>query len=285
MNWRAVRFLTLLVLVGLGYAYTWFWLYKRWSDPDSFFAHGFIVPVVFLWLLHRRKACLKALQPAPDLRGLFLIVPALLLHLAAMTVEVYSPSGFTLPILVAGLIVYFWGWGHLKLLLFPVIFLFFAIPLPLNWVHDLSFRLKIIAVQLSTMVASLTGIEARMEGSFIYFTSGEHLLVGSPCSGLRSLIALLALGFLYAVEFLPLNRLGRIVFIILAGPIAMISNVIRISFLCVLGGYCGVETTEGAVHDLSGYAIYVIALILMIVLGRLMGATRMFKGRPQCEQT
>jgi exosortase len=278
-----IRFVALLLLTGVAYGYTWYWLYVRWTEPDTFFAHGFLIPGVFLWLLYRRRECLARLEPSPTWLGLLLIVPALLLHLCAMAVELYSPSGFTLPVLLAGIILYCWGWPHLKLLLFPVAFLFFGVPWPLNWVHAMSFRLKIVAVDLSTQATNLLGTACQESGSFILFASGERLLVGNPCSGLRSLIALVALGFLYVMEFLPLNRAGRVVFILLTVPIAMVANIVRIVFLCLLAGHSGVPATQGLAHDLSGYAIYAVALLLMILCGRIMEVLPFFQRRKSCD--
>jgi exosortase len=269
----------LAVLVAVAYAYTWYWLYVRWTAPDSFFAHGFLVPLISIWLVFRRKERLQALDPASDFRGLLLVIPALLLHVMAIQVEVYSPSGFTLPVLLAGLVLYFGGFRFLKVLLFPIAYLFFAIPLPMNWVHAMSFQLKIVAVNMSCGLSGLLGAEIRDDGSFILFESGEHLLVGSPCSGLRSLVALLALGVLYAVEFTRLNTMGRLVFIALAVPIAMVSNILRITFLCMLADTMGVPATTGAVHDLSGYGIYLVALVLMAASGRLLQAVPVLKRR------
>jgi exosortase len=197
----------------------------------------------------------------------------------AVYLEVYSPSGFTLPVLIGGIIIYFWGWGIFKTLFFPLFYLFFAIPFPMNWVHTLSFRLKIIAMGISTSLARFLGVEMEEKGSYLFFQDGDHLLVGSPCSGLRSLIALVALGVLYAVEFTSLNLMGRTVVILLTVPIAMISNVLRITFLCLLADGAGVEAASGWVHDVSGYAIYVVALVLMMICGRIFSAIPFFRGR------
>jgi exosortase len=283
MHGRALRFAGLFLLTGLAYAYTWYWLYRRWSAPDSLFAHGFLIPFVFLWLLGRRRERFERLDPVPDYRGLFLILPALCLHLLAMHVEVYSPSGFTLPILLAGIILYFWGWPRLKVLRFPVLYLYFAIPLPMNWVHALSFRLKIFVISLSTGLARFLGADLVDRGSSLEFGRGGSLPVENPCSGLRSLVALLALGVLYAVEFASLSVLGRLVFVLLAIPIAMASNVLRITFLCMVADRYGVQAASGAVHDGSGYAIYIIAFLLMLAFGRLLSAVPVFRRRAPCE--
>lgn len=274
-----IRMVPLAALVAVAYAYTWYWLYVRWTAPESFFAHGFIVPLVSIWLVFRRTDRLKSLEPAPDYRGLLLVVPALLLHVMAIQVEVYSPSGFTLPVLIGGMVLYFGGWRYFKELLFPIAYLFFAIPLPMNWVHAASFQLKIVAVNVACSLSGLLGTQIREDGSFILFESGEHLIVGSPCSGLRSLVALLALGVLYAMEFTRLNMAGRLLFIALAVPIAMVSNILRITFLCLLADAMGVSATTGAVHDLSGYAIYLVALALMAASARALQAVPVFQRR------
>ena len=191
MHWRIIRFAGLFLLTGLAYAYTWYWLYRRYSAPDSLFAHGFLIPLVFIWLFMRRRVQLESIEPHPDYRGLLLILPALGLHLLAVHVELYSPSGFTLPILLAGIILYFWGGSRLKVLRFPVLYLYFALPVPMNWVQALSFRLKLFVISLSTWLARLLGADLVDRGSSLEFSSGGSLPVENPCSGLRSLVALL----------------------------------------------------------------------------------------------
>lgn len=283
MHWPVARFFGLALAVGLTYAYIGYWLYVRWSGPDSYFHHGFLIPLFFLWMLWRRRARLRSVRHEPDYRGLLLVVPALSLHLLAVYMELYSPSGFTLPVLFGGMILYFFGWEVLKILLFPLLYLYFAIPPPMTMINALSFRLKIIAMGVANSLNRLLGIEVREEGSYLHFSNGDSLLVDAPCSGLRSLIALLAIGVLYCFEFVPLSRLGKAVFIVMMIPVAMASNVLRISFLCIVTHCWNADTASGLIHDLSGYAVYGVALLMMIALGRLLRLMPLFAGRPPCE--
>ena len=94
-----------------------------------------------------------------------------------------------------------------------------------------------------------------------------------------ALIALVALGVLYAVEFTSLNRWGRLLFVALTVPIAMVSNVLRITFLCLVADHWGTDAASGVVHEGSGYAIYFVALFLMIACGRLLAAFPRFLRR------
>ena len=154
---------------------------------------------------------------------------------------------------------------------------------PMNWVQAMSFRLKLVAIDQSTALARFLGAELLNRGSAIEFAGGGSLPVENPCSGLRSLVALLALGVLYAVEFTSLNLKGRVLFILLAVPIAMASNVLRITFLCLVADRFGVAAASGAVHDGSGYAIYIVAFLLMLACGRPLHAIPAFRGRAPCE--
>jgi len=265
-----LRYLLIALLLGATYSYICYWLYVRWSSEDSFFSHGYLIPFVSIWLCVRRKQILSKIESKPDLRGLYLLIPALVFHIMAVYKEVYSPSGMTIPVVIAGVIMYLHGWDMLRALIFPVVYLYSAIPLPLSWISVASYNLKIAAINLSTTISGLFGAHIREKGSYLIFDNGSTLLVGSPCSGLRSLIALIALGVLYAIEFSRLNVLGITIFIIITGPIAYLSNVLRITFLCLTADNFGASSITGFVHDASGYGIYIIAFLMMLGLGWLL---------------
>ena len=206
------------VAIGLAVLAWWptgRWLHERWTAADSFYGHGFLVAPLTLWLAFRKRSLLASIPAAPSSWGLALVIPALLVHLAALRIEVYSPSGLALIPLVFGVIWFLSGFRRARALWFPVLFLVFAIPLPLPWVSEAAFHLKMFAVSAATGLLDLFGMRLTMEGSYIYFEGGGRLVVGSPCSGLRSLLSILAVGVLYTAEFAELSKPGRVV---LTGP-------------------------------------------------------------------
>lgn len=271
-------YVLLILLFGITYSHIWKWLYERWTWSESFYSHGFLIPFVSLWLCFRSKNALVQANQSPDYRGLFVLLPAIGAHMCAVRLDLYSPSGLTLPLVISGLVIYLKGFDVFKILCFPIAYLYFAIPLPLNWIQETSYELKSLAIGLSTGLAGVFGAQIQEKGAYLVFQDGGTLLVGSPCSGLRSLIALFALGILFVAAFSSLNKKGAGLFILLMGPIAVFSNVLRITFLCLIADSLGAQATKGWVHDLSGYLIYVIALVLMLGLNRGLSSMNCFAG-------
>jgi exosortase len=141
--------------------------------------------------------------------------------------------------------------------------------------NQISYALKEITVQLSTRAAEALGVTLQRSGMTLYLATGE-LRMENPCSGLRSLLALLATGAVFA-WLQPGGWWRRLIILFSAVPIAMIGNAVRITLLIVVGHYVGVKEATGQFHELSGYLIYVIALI------GLMGVRALLTPKPQAK--
>jgi exosortase len=173
---------------------------------------------------------------------------------------------FCLP-LAGGMIWYGWGARAAKDLAFPVAYLAFAIPLP--FVEPLSVPLQQWTAAFSTALARLLGVPATHEGSRVMLTTC-NLTVGAPCSGLRSLVALLALATVLA--FVLQGRWwARCLLVVLAVPVALIANVGRVLALLVVAERWGQHVALQIWHDWSGFAFFAIAFVLLIVLSRGLG--------------
>jgi exosortase len=99
------------------------------------------------------------------------------------------------------------------------------------------------------------------DGSFVHF-GDDKLLVGEVCGGLRSLIALIAFGAI--MSYISKTRvLARLLILLISGPVAIVSNMIRIFGLCVVGYFWGSSIAAGKFHDISGILIFVVAFILL----------------------
>jgi len=99
------------------------------------------------------------------------------------------------------------------------------------------------------------------EGNIFHLTSGA-LEVADACSGLRSLISMLALGVLIA--FISRYTLWKKwVLVIAAFPIAIIANIIRLVLLVFLADRYGISIAESFMHTLSGILVFVIGLIML----------------------
>jgi exosortase len=138
------------------------------------------------------------------------------------------------------------------------------IPLPLALIASLSFRLKIFAAQVATKIINMVGIQAVREGSIIR-TMHATLMVEDPCSGIRSLVALISLGAL-AAYFSNLSRPRKAILFASSIPIAVGTNIIRITALGLVSEIYGEKYGTGIFHDTMGILVFVFAFLgLMLV--------------------
>ncbi len=253
----------LVALLLAAYAETFDWMFERWTAPSTYYSHGFLIPLVCLWLVWKERQKLSALPLAPSRWGWAWIVSGLSIHLMSLFLRVHFTSGITLPLVLFGAVLYLFGRAHARQLRLAIVFIFFMIPLPMALIEKMAFQLKMLATDLSVSIASTFGWAESSQGSTIFLPSGETLIVGDVCSGLRSLIALITLGFLFATTISRLSIFRRTLLFALSMPIAIASNVVRLVVLCGLGHWVGAEFAAGPAHYAAGFGIYVVALGLM----------------------
>lgn len=195
--------------------------------------------------------------------GLFLIIASVLIHIAGTILYVFSISGFSIFFLVLGTSLFLFGKNITRIIIFPLIFLIFMVPLPEAVIGIISFPLKIFAAKAGVWITKVVGIPIYIEGFNIFIPTG-YLLVGNPCSGLRSLIAFLALGSILAYLG-PVSIVKKWFLFFLSIPIALLSNIVRIPILIFVSNYWGLEAAapDTLVHTGSGILVFVLGFLLM----------------------
>ncbi|MEW5895752.1 MAG: exosortase/archaeosortase family protein [Candidatus Omnitrophota bacterium] len=252
----------------LAYVPTFLWMKVRWLARDSYYSHGFLIPFIVGWLIWRKRDELLKLPPSSHPLGIPLIITGLLIHILSSVLRVYFTSGFSFLLTIIGIILHFYGLNILKKISFPVFFLVFMIPLPEVVVVNISFRMKMFAAAISANIIKGIGIFAIREGSVIRMPHA-YVVVDDVCSGLRSLISLTALGSIFAYLFkAPMWK--RIILFLSTIPIAIITNVIRVVFLAFVAEVWGHEAATGFVHDFSGYAIFAMAFLLLLLTAKIL---------------
>ena len=222
------------------------------------------MPVVCAYLIWRKRSKLKALPVESSQAGLFILIAGLLLHIISSILKINFGSYVSLVIVLEGLVLYLLGKKVNRQLLFPLAFLVFMIPLPNVIIIGLSFKMKILASQISSNLISKMGIPAVRDGSTIYLPNGK-LMVGDPCSGLRSLISLLALGALFT-QFIQGSRAKKNILFLSAAPIALASNALRIIALLLVTYVYGEQAALGLFHDFSGMMVFIIAFLGLFLM-------------------
>lgn len=263
-----IKLIIIIALLVLIYWPTFVWMKARFLETDSYYSHGFLIPLIFLFLIWNKREGLKRSKIAPLNLGLILLIPSLLLHLIAYRWGINFISGFCLIFALFGLSLYLFGREVTRRLTFPLCFLVFMVPLPQVFIIGISFKMKVYAAQIATSIVNLIGIQAVRAGPVVHLPN-TSLTIGDPCSGLRSLISLTALGALYAY-LAKISRIRRIILFLVSIPLALVANIIRIVLLLIVAFVYGSEVATGKFHDFSGFLLFIIALTGLIIAGRIL---------------
>lgn len=253
------------ILIILIYYQTFVWLYERFSDQDSYYSHGFLVPLVVGFIIWQKRKKLKAIDFKPSALGFMLLFSGLVLQMIGIILEAYLISVFSLLMIIFGITFYLFGRKVGKELLFPLSFLFFMVPIPMFIINYISFPMRQFVTRAVVFTLDKFGLPVIQRGFEIIFPNAL-LAVDTPCSGLRSLITFLALGSLFAY-FLNASTKKRIALFLMAFPIAIVSNYLRVILLSLISFIYGAKVaTEGFIHNLSGITVFSAGFILLIIV-------------------
>ncbi|MFC1668276.1 exosortase/archaeosortase family protein, partial [Chlamydiota bacterium] len=247
----------LVALLLFIYWETFIWMFERWTTRDSYYTHGFLIPLLSGYLIWKKRTIFDETKMAYSSLGKWFLLLGIILQLVSVFWKIHFSSAISLLFILLGISYTFFGSVISKYLLFPILYLFFMIPLPLVAIAEFSLRLKLFAATVGLKIAEYMGVIAVQQGAIIHFTDG-HMVVGDVCSGLRSIIALLAFGAFYAY-IIQFSLYKKIVLFLLSFPIAILANVTRIVLLCIIAEVWGVDAVHGVVHDWSGILIFVFA--------------------------
>lgn len=262
---------------------TWLWMAERFDAHDSFYSHGWLIPAASGWLIWQRRARLNSgtatdlprlagdrwLSPNSSFAGLGLLLPCLAIHLTATWLHIGFVSGFAMVGAVWGLVWTCWGRAALWALRFPMLFLLFMVPLPGVLLIAISFKMKMMAASLATVCLNLLGIAATQAGSSIEVPN-MTVIVDDTCSGLRSLISLIALGVLWTSLMGPAARpVHRLAVVAASVPIALVANMVRILVLVLLSLIYGPKIADSFVHYGSGFVVFGVSVAALAWISNL----------------
>ena len=248
------------------------WMWEIWMRSE-YYGHGPLIPLISAYLVYSRRDEFRRAPGGYNLRGLLLIVPGLLVYAATVYLNVNFPQGFAMIMVIGGLIIILWGWGRAKVLLFPVAFLVFMVPVDRLLVTQFSLPLQLGAAAVASSVVAGLGVPVEAHGTTIIIPD-YTFEVAQACSGLKSTIAMSALAAVFAyVVAGPLWK--RIVLFISGAPLALIANGVRITFTLFLGRAFGTAAAEGFFHTFSGIMVFLVALLGLFLVARLIGCDRM----------
>lgn len=253
------------LLIIITYYKTFIWMEDRWGKPGSYYSHGYLIPFITAFLIWRIRGCFKGVEYSSSILGIVLLGTGIFVQIASTFMRISFASAFSFILVSLGVVFYLFGKKVGKKFLFPILFLIHMIPLPLSAIADLSLKLKLFAAKCAMSIVYVIGIPAVQDGSKLIFTDCS-LVVGDVCSGLKSLIALIAFGTLYA-HMSGVSNYAKPILFLASVPAAIIANIMRILVLCLVANKWGSEVATGWVHDVTGLLIFGIAFIFMFGFG------------------
>jgi exosortase len=237
---------------------------QRWLT-DSSWSHGFLIPLFSLYFINQKKNEILTVLPKSNYLGLVFLICSLALYL--LFVFVYR-FGYLMDIMIipaiGSIVLFIGGWKLVKYTWLPVIYIFFAIPIPTRIYNDLTIPLRAHDAQIAAVFLNLVkGLEANASGVIIDIVyKGVKLEPGldvaEACSGMRLLMAFLALGV--AMAYLHDRRIWqRLVLMASTIPIAILCNIVRVVITAFIYVLWDPRYAQGIYHDMLGMAMLPLA--------------------------
>jgi EpsI family protein len=251
-------------------------LLDRLSGGDSYYTHGPLVPAVSVAIaiyIYSRVGAPARRTRGSSLLGWLVFGFFLLSHLLFTFASVTFASGFSLLGVLMGLVMIWGGAPLVRAYALPIVLLFFMVPLPLAWIDGINFELKLFASRTALWMSThLFSVPAVVDGSYVLLAPDadglpKTLVIENVCGGLRSIIALTYFAALFAA-LCRATGWWRWFLLVMAFPVAIASNIARITGLIVAAHHMGTEVAgdSGWFHDLSGILVFALALALMFML-------------------
>jgi exosortase len=286
----AIAFAYATVLVKL--------VHDWWNDEN--YSHGLLIPFIIGYIIWvQRDKFAQVSKQSSVLWGGAAVVCALFgLWAGIAGAELYTQR-LSLILILSGIIVYFWGFTLLRMLLVPLGLLFLAMPIPAIVFNKIAFPLQLFASRCAVWSMSVLGIPVLRQGNIIELKplnsfDTKKLEVVEACSGIRSLMTLLTLAVVFAYFTHAPNNNGSgngtgggrfgwlksywtwrsVIIVASAVPIAILTNAFRVSGTGVLAHYYGTAVADGFFHTFSGWAIYIVAFILLFGIGMILDRFR-----------
>jgi len=234
---------------------------------DENYSHGFLVPIIAGYFLWQRWPELKNRQVKPDGLGLLVIIWGVIQLLVAWFGTEYFTMRTSLFELLAGMTLFWFGREVLKGMALPLGYLIFMVPIPYIIYDMIAFPLKLFVTRVSVSFLKIVGVVVMREGNIIMFPT-TTLEVADACSGIRSLISLLALATAYAF-LMKTSNVRRWIIIVSAVPIAVATNSLRVIVTGILAQWWGASAAEGFFHEFAGMAVFVMAMVMLVAFGEM----------------
>jgi exosortase len=270
-RYRALIVAGVLLVAAYWDLFSYFWI--EWNKDHGYYSHGPLVPLITLFMVWANRKRMALVKMRASWLGLVLILPCLPIFAFGRWTGSSALMSLTLLPVAIGVLLMLTGPRMTRLLLFPMLFLFFMIPMPSTLLDGATFSVQMQSTSLAAKILGLTYDVSQTGATIESGDLPEPLVVGVPCSGFRLLISLLTFTafFVYMVQTKPWKKA---LMVLLAFPLSLFINSLRITMIGYAGIWTGSAEAMHKFHDWSGYLNLVICFAILFGFARLLKADR-----------
>jgi exosortase len=240
-----------------------------WSTTEEF-SYGFLIPPVVLGLVwFRRRTLLASIEPVGAIGGLAVVLASLVVYLAAQRMGIHALAGVAISPLLFGAAVYLWGWRAGRVLAFPLGFLIFGLGVFRGLLDTVGFALQGITALGAGTIARAIGLPVTRDG-LVLSSERFAFIVAEPCSGMSSLVSLLALAALWTYVAQG-SMTARAAVLLSVAPLAIFANSVRVTAVLLVAQLYGQDAAIGFFHGASSLVVFGLALGGLFAVSRLVG--------------
>ena len=239
-----------------------------WSTTEEF-SYGFLIPPIALAVIWFRRDALLHSFGAGSAAGLVLVVLSLMAYLGAERMGIHALAGIAVSPLLFGAAVYLWGWQTGRVLAFPFGFLVFGLGVFRGLLDTVGFALQGFTAFGAASLTNLVGVPVARDG-LVLSSDRFAFVVAEPCSGMSSLVSLLALATLWTYAARG-SLTSRAAVLLSVAPLAIFANSVRVTVVLLVANWFGQDAALGFFHGFSSRVLFGLALAGLLTVSRLVG--------------
>jgi exosortase len=239
-----------------------------WRTVEEF-SFGFLIPAVSVLLIWLHWSELRRAAGRGANAGLIVVAFGLAAYILAYRIDINAIGGVAVVVILWGGSVFLWGWQVGKILAFPIGFLAFGLALYRGLLGTVGFVMQGFTAAGAGALAEAAQLGVVRDG-LVLRAEGFAFIVAEPCSGMSSLVSLLALAALWthlANGSLP----ARAAIILSVLPLVVLANSVRVSLVLLIASWYGQDAALGFFHGASSLVLFGLALTGLLVISRVVG--------------
>ena len=249
------------------------WETARMWLTDEYSSHGILVPFLVGLLIWWRRHTLAQTPRQSCAWGGVPLVGGLLLQMLAWYAGIRVFAMLSLVPVLLGVCLLLGGARYTRVLLFPLLFLGFAAPVPIWLVQPVSFPIQNVSCHAASWSVEQLGIPVAQEGFTVALSNGSAVEVANECSGFKKTLTVTVFACFYASLFV-VSPWRQAALVLAAAPLAIAANIARVAALILAANSWGM-TGVHQLHDFADPVVVALCFLMLVGLGKGLGCQKL----------